>query len=168
MSQVLTEGLSHARPGLALEFGVADGATLRKIAAERPGETFGFDSFDGLPEDWRRGFARGKFACDPPDVPGATLVVGLFQHTLPTWLDGHPTDSIGLVHIDCDLYSSTSFVLTTLGKLQPGTVIVFDELTGYPGWQHHEHKALLEWVAATGATLRPLGSEGEVAAFQVQ
>src|SRR5215203_3166085 len=38
--------------GMALEFGVFAGGSLRVIAESRPGkEVFGFDSFQGLPED---------------------------------------------------------------------------------------------------------------------
>jgi hypothetical protein len=163
----LEVGLSQARPGLALEFGVAEGGTLRVLASARPSQTYGFDSFDGLPEHWREGFTRGRFACSPPDVPGAELVVGLFEDTLPAWLARHHVADIGLVHIDCDLYSSTATVLDHMHHLESGTVIVFDELTGYPGWEQHEHRALLEWVASSGIILEPIASEGEAAAFKV-
>ena len=88
--------------GYALEFGVAGGTTLRLIAASMP--AIGFDSFKGLPEDWRGGFHAGKFACDIPDVGSAELVIGLYVDTLPTWT---PPGPIGLVHIDCDLSTST-------------------------------------------------------------
>ena len=64
--------------GLALEFGVYSGQTLKMIAAARGGgEVYGFDSFEGLPEPWRSGFPAGAFDTDQlPDVPGAELVVG--------------------------------------------------------------------------------------------
>jgi hypothetical protein len=29
-------------------------------------------------------------------------------------------------------------------------VIVFDEYLNYPGWQQHEHRAVAEFIAATG------------------
>ena len=164
---VLTDCLPHARPGLALEFGVASGDTLRLIAKARPGQTYGFDSFDGLPETWRDGFNQGMFACPPPDVPGAELVVGLFEDTLPAWFARHPVAEVGFVHIDCDLYSSTATILDHLHHLESGTVIVFDELTGYPGWEQHEHRALLEWVASSGIILEPIAAEGEAAGFKV-
>src|SRR5208337_5320506 len=51
--------------GLHCEFGVAGGTTLNHLSAQRPGWTWhGFDSFEGLPEDWLNGFARGTFATD--------------------------------------------------------------------------------------------------------
>jgi hypothetical protein len=64
-------GLAPAE-GLVLEFGVATGDTLSRIAAKRS-PAHGFDSFEGLPEDWRTGFTKGAFAQAAPTVPGATL-----------------------------------------------------------------------------------------------
>jgi hypothetical protein len=56
---------------------------------------------------------------------------------------------IGLLHIDCDLYSSTRTVFERIGRLVgPGTVIVFDEFYHYFGWEAHEAKAFLEFVTA--------------------
>lgn len=166
---LLTHALDVARDGLAVEFGVAGGRSLRHIAARRPGRTFGFDSFDGLPENWRPGFAKGRFAGQVPDVPGAEIVVGMFDATLPVWLARHRVSEIGLVHIDSDLYESARTVLQYMTGLHPGTVLVFDELVGYPGWPGHEHHALLQWVAATRTWLEPIGhvSGGEQVGFQV-
>ncbi len=81
-------------PGMALEFGVASGTTLRIIAeafTEREGTVAGFDVFSGLPETWRTGFPVGEFAQESvPEVPGAQLVPGLFEDTLPSFLDDEP------------------------------------------------------------------------------
>ncbi len=150
----LEYGLSLAagQEGMALEFGVYSGRTLRVIAAGRDGGgVFGFDSFDGLPEDWRDGFPAGTFALDePPDVPGAELVVGLFEDTLEKFLAAHH-EPVAFVHIDADLYSSAATVLRHVGpRLRPGSVIVFDEYFGYPGWQDHEYRAWRDHVAASG------------------
>ena len=133
--------------GMALEFGVYTGTTLKIIAAERDGGVFGFDSFDGLPEDWRVGFASGTFGVDaPPEVPGADLVVGLFDATLPGFLAAHP-GPVDLLHIDADLYSSAVTVLEQVGpRLRPGSVVVFDEFFNYPGWEAHEARAWAEYV----------------------
>lgn len=167
MTSLLAACLQLAPPGYALEFGVATGGTLRQIAEQRPGHTYGFDTFAGLPTDWRDGFPAGMFACEPPNIQGATLVVGMFADTLPPWLQDHRQADIAFVHIDCDLGSSTASVLRHLDQLHPGTVLLFDELTGYPGWERHEHRALLRWVAATGTVLDPVGADGERAAFIV-
>jgi hypothetical protein len=91
--ETLEYGLSLAPTGgLALEFGVYSGTTLKLISAARGGaQVYGFDSFDGLPEHWQHGFPAGSFQADsPPDMPGAELVVGLFEDTLPGFLDRPP------------------------------------------------------------------------------
>lgn len=150
------ETLEHAlaiapREGMALEFGVFTGATLRLIAASRPGAVYGFDSFAGLPENWRAGFDVGTFGeADPPEVPGAELVVGLFADTLPGFLVGHP-GTVALLHVDADLYSSASCVLHHVGpRLAPGSVVVFDEFFNYPCWEQHEARAWQEYVVEHG------------------
>ncbi|WP_051085893.1 class I SAM-dependent methyltransferase [Actinomycetospora chiangmaiensis] len=149
------ETLAHALSlaptgGMALEFGVYSGRTLRQIAAARAGSgVYGFDSFEGLPEDWRAGFRAGTFAVEElPTVEGAELVVGWFADTLPAFLAEHP-GPVDLLHLDADLYSSTTTVLELVGpRLRPGSVVVFDEYLNHPGWQDGEHRAWREYVAA--------------------
>lgn len=151
--QTLEYGLEQAPAGgMALEFGVATGNTLRLIA-ERRGDkrVHGFDSFAGLPEHWTSAMPAGSFArSDLPDVPGAELVVGLFDDTLPGFLAEHD-GPVDFLHVDSDLYSSAVTVLGLVGpRLRPGSVIVFDEFFNYPGWKHHEYRAWEEYVARTG------------------
>jgi methyltransferase family protein len=134
--------------GMALEFGVATGRTLNVITAARENkQVFGFDSFQGLPEDWRSDIPAGAFKTENlPDVPGAELVVGWFEHTLPDFLASHP-EPVAFLHLDADLYSSTATVLAQVGpRLRPGCVIVFDEYFNYPGWEQHEHRAWQDFV----------------------
>lgn len=136
--------------GMALEFGVYEGRTLRVIAAARNHQrVFGFDSFQGLPENWRPGLPAGTFATgNVPNIPGTELVVGWFADTLPDFLARHP-DPVSFLHLDADLYSSTATVLNQVRpRLRPGSVIVFDEYFNYPGWQQHEHRAWQEFVTA--------------------
>ncbi|MGZ4600677.1 MAG: class I SAM-dependent methyltransferase [Oryzihumus sp.] len=168
----LGHAMAHApAEGLVLEFGVWTGSTLRAIVESLPGhEVFGFDSFQGLPEDWRTGFPAGMFGVDGlPQVPGAELVVGWFDQTLPGFLAGHP-GPVAFLHVDCDLYSSTTTVLDAVGpRLVPGSVIVFDEYFNYPGWQGGEHRAWQEYVERTGTRFSWLGYtlEDEQVAVQV-
>lgn len=132
----------HNPQGWAVEFGVYSGYSLAIIAGHMP--VIGFDSFEGLPEDWRPGFPKGKFKRheDLPYAPNAMLVPGWFEDTTPHF----PFPPLGLVHIDCDLYSSTVTALdAVLPYIDAGTVIVFDEYHGYPGWEDHEAKAWLEF-----------------------
>ncbi len=159
-ADTLTAALKVApREGLYLEFGVHTGGTLRTIVEHAPaGASFGFDSFEGLPEDWRTQFTAGTFAVeDLPDVPGAELVVGWFDQVLPGFLEAHP-ESVAFLHLDADLYSSTKTVLDALeSRLRPGTVVVFDEYFNFPQWEEHEHRAWTEFVARTGLRFEYLG-----------
>jgi len=149
----LEYGLSLAPAGgMALEFGVYSGSTLKVIANARGGElVYGFDSFQGLPENWRSGFPAGTFSTDGlPDVPGAELVVGLFADTLPGFLAEHQ-GPVSFLHVDCDLYSSTVTVLEHAGpRLRAGSIVVFDEYFNYPGWREHEYRAWQEYTTERG------------------
>lgn len=145
--------------GLVLEFGVFSGRSINRLAQATSGQVFGFDSFEGLPEDWREGYDKGKFARqDLPQVsPNVELVVGWFDRTLPAFLDAHPGPA-SIIHVDCDLYSSTQTVLTQLReRIVPGTIIIFDEYFNYPGWEMHEFKAFQEFVDSTGLQYEYIG-----------
>jgi hypothetical protein len=138
--------------GMTLEFGVATGATLRLIVEERGAErTYGFDSFQGIPEPWLAGMPAGYFAQEQlPDVGGAELVVGYFDDKLPGFLAEHP-GPVDFLHIDSDLYSSAKTVLELVGpRLRTGSIVHFDEFFNFPGWQRHEHRAWNEYVEKTG------------------
>jgi predicted O-methyltransferase YrrM len=150
-------------PGLALEFGVAAGTTLAIIADAVAGDrvVVGFDSFAGLPEAWRTGYPAGEFAQPPPnDIPGATVVTGLFEDTLPAFLADND-EPIAFLHLDADLYTSTKTVLDlTADRLTPDAVLVFDEYFNYAGWRQHEYRAFEEFIATTGRTFEYLAYTG--------
>lgn len=135
--------------GLCLEFGVATGRTLNHFARLLPNKTlYGFDGFTGLPEDWTSRMPAGFFKRErlPKVRPNAKLVVGWFDQTLPGFAAEH-TEPVALLHVDCDLYSSTVTILDNLkNQIVPGTVIVFDEYMNYPGWYMDEFKAWQEFV----------------------
>lgn len=152
--------------GLFLEFGVAGGESAnqiaRKLATISPGaRLFGFDSFLGLPEPWRQGVDTGRFAqLHPPLVEkNVTLLVGLFEDTLPGFLSSHD-GSASFVHIDADLYSSAHCVLSLLlsaDRLRPGAIILFDELFNYPGWTTNgEYRALRELFPTSTLDYEPM------------
>lgn len=154
--------VKRAPAGAILEFGVAGGASITVLANTVPGDTVhGFDSFEGLPEDWS-GHVEGRGAFSQggrlPKVPGnAVLHKGWFDDTLPRWRAAHPDALVGFLHVDCDLYGSTRVILWGLAdRLQKGTVIKFDEYFNYPNWQHHEYKAWQEFVAEFGLSYRYL------------
>ena len=136
--------------GLYLEFGVYTATTINHIASRVSKTIHGFDSFEGLPEDWG-GVPTGKFNLDgepPTDIrDNVELHAGWFDQSLPAFLEKHE-GPVALLHVDCDLYSSTRTVLWNLAdRIVPGTVIVFDEYFNYPGWREHEFKAFEEFAS---------------------
>ena len=50
--------------GLYCEFGVYQGASINFIAERADSVVHGFDSFEGLPEDWWPGRKKGRFKVD--------------------------------------------------------------------------------------------------------
>ena len=146
---------------LLLEVGVFSGDTIRRIARCRPDQqVYGFDSFQGLPEDWRPGFQKGQFSIENlPDVPSnVQLIRGWFNETLPDFCAHHKTDKISFLHVDCDLYSSTQTIFSELrSMIGPGTIILFDEFFNYPGWQRHEARAFDEFCRANRVAFEHIG-----------
>jgi len=157
--RLLRSAVGEACPaGLFLEFGVEKGASANFIArlisaGGAPAVLHAFDSFEGLPESWDGTFeTRGKFTVGGkmPKLPSNVEIhKGWFETTLPGFRHAHAGAAISLLHIDCDLYSSTRTVLDHVGDLLlPGSIVVFDEYLNYHGWQNHEFKAWQEFVAA--------------------
>lgn len=145
--------LEHARSdGLVLEFGVYRGKSIRLIASLVDGPVHGFDSFQGLPEDWGRE-TRGSYSAEGvmPQVPDSvTLHAGWFEDSIPPFIE-REQGPVRMMNIDCDLYSSTRTVLTQFaGQIGPGTVLVFDEYIGTASWREDEFKAFNEAVAQFG------------------
>ena len=66
------------------EFGVWMGDSFRYLIDHFP-QGFGFDTFDGLPENWH-GLPRGSYTSfgEVPNILGGEFIVGEFKDTLPT------------------------------------------------------------------------------------
>ena len=115
---------------------------------------FGFDSFDGLPEKWstsnKVSYDTGYFSTDgicPSTVsPLADIKVGLYKDTIPKFLEKNKKQC-AFIHIDCDLYQSTKDILTLLKDyIVDGTIIMFDELIGYPNFKEHEFRKAFDVI----------------------
>jgi len=175
--EVLEYALAQTKiVGHYLEFGVFTGGTTRFLARElrrtKGGVPLhGFDSFEGLPQAWG-GFNLGPAAFSTggklPRVPAnVVLHKGWFGETIPRWCDEVP-GPVAFIHMDCDLYASTIDVLDGLsGRLQVGTVIVFDEYFNYPNWEQHEFKAWHEFVARRGVTYEYLAFARQQVAVRI-
>ena len=163
--------------GLWLEFGVWTGSSAYILAQIMPQRVsalykegvsienwndtqyyYGFDSFEGLPENWvnpetgeiENEGSKGYFSLngrvpDPP-LPNIKYIKGWFDKTLPEFSKQY-NYPIALLHVDCDLFSSTKTIFDNLhSQIVPGTVIMFDEIYNYSGYQAHEFKAFKEFV----------------------
>lgn len=158
--------------GLTLEFGVYHGRSLRQIAAQVGTPVHGFDSFQGLPEDWTPKDPRGSYSTGgrlPQMPPHVTLHPGWFADTLPAFLAAH-AGPVRFAHVDCDLYSSTRTVLTALAdRLAPGSVLLFDDFLAIGDAETDEARALREHAERTQRRYEYLGFTllGRVAALRL-
>ncbi len=148
------------KPGLILEFGVFKGDSLRYVAKKMPQrELHGFDSFEGLPKAWVSN-AQGAFDVSGklPKVPNnVKLWKGYFENTLPAWAQTHD-QPISFIHIDCDLKSSTRTIFEILAnRINPGTVLLFDDYFNFPGWEQDGHAVFTQFVEKCGWDVRYLG-----------
>jgi hypothetical protein len=136
--------------GLIAEFGVFKGESIRWLGAWTDQPVYGFDSFEGLEEDWTgtTNHAKGTFDVGGrlPTVPAnVTLIKGWFDKTLPGFLAQHP-GPFSFLHLDADTYEATKTVLDLCAdRIVPGTIIAFDEYFGFRGWEHGEWKAWQEF-----------------------
>lgn len=131
----------------SLEFGVYTGKSIN-FFSNYVNTIYGFDSFEGLKEDWvGYEMQKGTFNLNkkiPKLNPNVVSVVGWVQDTLPQFLKKHKP-KIKFVHMDLDTYKSSLFVLKKIKPyLLKNSVIAFDELYNFPGWEVGEYKALKE------------------------
>lgn len=134
--------------GDLLEFGVSRGNSLSQIArfaqaAKFPGNIYGFDSFEGLPEltegDREGMWHKGQFAADyeealrlinPSSDPKIKLVKGWFNDTLSSDAISNGISKVAFARIDCDLYQSAVECLAFIEpRLVSGALINFDDWT---------------------------------------
>ena len=158
---------------LILEFGVFKGESVNFFAKKCPNaEIYGFDSFEGLEEDWfGYNLPAGHFSTNGklPKVPkSVTLIKGWFKDTLPIFLTKIPERKIDILHLDADTYSPTAFVLNSILKhLKNGTCLIFDEYFGYPNWENHEFKAWQDFVLSNHIKYRYIACSGATVAIEI-
>jgi len=135
-----------------LEFGVYRGKSINlfaKILKKRKSKIYGFDSFEGLNEDWVGTRMTKNFFSNDGKIPkvekNCFIVKGKVQNTLNEFLKKKKNIKINFLHMDLDTYPSTKFVLQKIKKyLVNDAVILFDELYNMEGWKVGEFKALTE------------------------
>jgi len=137
-----------------LEFGVSKGCSLRWWLdnVTNPKANFiGFDTFTGIPENYGI-LPKGSMSNSgrPPLItdPRCSFQVGLFQDTLPGFIKSFRLRRRKVINIDCDLYSSTIFVLTALAPfLSVGDLIIFDDF-GSLSCAEHEFRAFNDFFSS--------------------
>jgi O-methyltransferase len=142
----------QASPIDYLEFGVFEGESLRKwtqLNQNSQSRFVGFDSFEGLPEQWGKALPAGAFDLQGrlPEIddPRVKYVKGWFQDSLPGFLEDYTPQRNLIINIDADLHSSALYCLTQLDPLiQKNTIILFDEFVS----SLHEFRACLEYCKA--------------------
>ena len=138
-----------------LEFGVFKGESIKywaDINTDSRSKFYGFDTFTGLPEKWSNftGSLNANFfdtggRCPNVDDTRVSFIKGLFQDTLPTFLNENEIDSQLVIHNDSDLYSANLYVLSYANDIiVPGTIIIFDEFSS----MLHEFRALEDYCSS--------------------
>lgn len=147
------ENNAEDNKNLFLEFGVYTGGSINLFSKQLKSinETiYGFDTFEGLTEDWLTHvfFPKGSLSLNnklPKVAKNAILIKGKIQDTLDNFLKDNLKKKILFAHMDMDTYASTRFALAKIKPfLEKGSVILFDEFYGYPNWQQEEYKAFTE------------------------
>lgn len=151
-----------------LEFGVRYGDSIFRWATlntDPNSRFFGFDSFEGIPEDWVSvtGMSKKGDMSVGGVIPQTTdtrirFIKGWFNETLRPFLRDFTPQSRMIVHSDGDLFSSTMYTLATLDPLlKPGTILIFDEFAN----PLHEWRAFQDYCSAFGRKCKALGAAGD-------
>lgn len=164
----LNKILTDNNLNICLEFGVFNGQSINLIS-NHCNKVYGFDSFEGLPEDWNGVCKKEHFHVSnlPKVNNNVILIKGWFKETLEIFLKDNNIN-IDMIHIDCDLYSSTKDVFDILikyNKIKPGLIIVFDELINYNKFYEGEIKALYELCNVNNINFEYLHTHGNVVKY---
>jgi hypothetical protein len=148
---------------LYLEFGVFQGASMRywsQALTHSGARLHGFDSFEGLPEDFdvRGPNVKGTFSTGGVmpkiDDPRVEFFKGWFEDSLPGYVV--PAHDVLVICLDADLYSSTIFVLRHMKDwIKPGTFIYFDDMSR----PDHEPRALAQFLTESGKVFTPVAAD---------
>ena len=138
------------------EFGVWRGEAFRHLMKTFK-KGYGFDTFEGLPEDWHNEKA-GTYSSEGsvPKIEGGEFIVGKFEDTLPKFF-AKVRPKASLINFDADLYSSTICALHhAKSVIDENTILVFDEFLINKNWEEDEYKALEEFCAKNNYTYEVL------------
>tara|TARA_B100000963_G_scaffold19659_1_gene14895 strand:- start:887 stop:1594 length:708 start_codon:yes stop_codon:yes gene_type:complete len=138
---------------LFLEFGVWEGNftnLVSKVNKNAKSRIVGFDSFEGLPENWHK-HPIGTFSTDgvEPEINDKRIqyIKGWFQNTIKNNLREILKDEYEeiIISFDADLYSSSLYCLCQLDEFKKDYIAIFDEFAP------DECRALYDYKLAFGA-----------------
>ena len=158
--------------GVIVDLGTGRGQKANLMAHAISGRKVdSFDWFKGNPENWREGFNAGfgGMGGAAPTNLASNVVIhnGRFRDTLPGFVASVGGQKAALISVDCDLYSSTRTALRILAPIiKDGTILVFDELLGYPGYEQHEIKAFEELLRENNLSYQAIGIRGNPYHFE--
>lgn len=117
-----------------IEFGVSSGNSFKwwvNNCTNLESRFYGFDTFEGLPENWGS-YKRGDMSAEIPIIEDNRIefIKGLFQVSLPLFLQQNKliNRKRKIIHFDADLFSSTLYSLTSMYPyLKSGDILLFDE-----------------------------------------
>ncbi len=138
------------------EFGVWRGESFKYLIKTFK-KGYGFDTFEGLPEDWGKN-KEGTYSADGiiPNIDGGTFIAGEFEDTLPTFYS-KPRPMASIINFDADLYSSTLCALSySKSVIDKDTILIFDEFIINRNWEQDEYKALNEFCSNNNLTYEVL------------
>lgn len=171
----VNDRILNNREIIYLEFGVFKGVSIKywsTINSCKESKFFGFDTFTGLPETWEK-FTntrlKGAFDVEGqiPEISDSrvSFIKGLFQHTLPKFLESKSLQSQLVIHNDADLYSSTLYVLTRCNDIiSPGTIVIFDEFSSVL----NEFRALEDYCSSYLRDYKILGATKSPRSYYTQ
>ena len=165
---------------IGIELGVFKGDSLNFLSRNiKQLEWHGFDSFEGLPENWDIGpnvIHKERFKTDLKKLKfyNSKIHKGWFKDTVPEFIKKDLTQQkkISFINFDCDLFSSTYETLIILNKhIVADTILRFDDFCDwrdyfpnnmrfrrklYTKWPEHQFKALNLWKKNFGRFLQPV------------
>jgi O-methyltransferase len=150
-----------------LEFGVFRGTSFimsNKLSQEfniKNMRFFAFDSFEGLPNSEGNVLTKGELSCSEKlfkkilrkagiNLNNVFTIKGFYSNSLnEETIKNYNIKKASIVHIDCDLYTSTRDVLNFIESIIfSGTIIIFDDwdIFKYEDIENMgERKAFREW-----------------------
>ena len=179
---------------LLLDLGVWIGWSTRLVSDACDRTVYGFDTFEGLVEDWQIDdqivFKRGTFSLTGPDAERVMRDTGVSLHdglpdalgrkvefirgstydTLAPFLADRPAAPIRLFHMDLDTYESCLHALETCkDRFIEGSILVFDEYlvtnSEMRAFYEFQSQYELEWrYRAWGLEIMEMNAEMIVAA----